>query len=208
MFAILKKGVVIAGLTAISSSAIAETATDTIEVYAGLAPILTLECSNVNFGAWRVPPGERANLTKINMPTNSSNVTATVGDTSTADNDVSLSIKYASPSLGECIATGSSAYRDGLQTRGTVTRSAAGGLLSGTSNNPFAIGLNAPTGFSLQGFRYVLEFSTLAPLISSTGRATFRIGGTLTIPKTLVSDNYGAYQSGLITITFDDAQVD
>ena len=191
-----------------SGKAAAETATDDVQVYAGLAPILALECSSVNFGAWRVPPGERGTFTKINMPTNSSKVTATVGDTSTADNDVSLSIKYAAPSLGECIATGSLAYRDGSVTRGTVTHSAIGGFLSGTSNNPFATGLNAPTGFNLQGFRYVLEFSTLTPLISSTGRATFRIGGTLTIPEKLISDNYGAYQSGLITITFDDAQVD
>ena len=193
-----------------SGKAVAETATDDVEVYAGLAPILALECTNVNFGAWRVPPGERATFTTIKMPTNKSidNITPTLGDTDTADNDVSLSTKYAAPSYGDCTVTGSLAYRDGLVTRGTVTASVTSGSLVPTSNNPFAVGLNAPTGSPLSNFTYVLEFATLKPIISSTGRANFWIGGTLTIPKELISDNYGAYQSGSITITFDDAQVD
>ncbi|MFU8785590.1 hypothetical protein, partial [Aliidiomarina sp.] len=45
----------------------AETASDTIEVYAGLAPVLELTCTDVHFGVWRVPTGDRTESNMITL---------------------------------------------------------------------------------------------------------------------------------------------
>lgn len=84
----------------------AETATDTVEVYAGLAPVLEMTCSDVNFGVWRVPTGDRSGTTTVTLDA-SSVATATVTGGSTADTAVSLSGDYAIAAAGTCNVTGS-----------------------------------------------------------------------------------------------------
>ena len=56
MLANLKKVLVIVGLTAVSGSAIAETATDTIEMHAGLVAAITFSCTDLYFRVRRVSP--------------------------------------------------------------------------------------------------------------------------------------------------------
>lgn len=181
----------------------AETAEDTIDVYAGLAPVLEMTCSDVNFGVWRVPTGDRGDSTTITL--NAASVAeATVTTGGGADTAVSLSNNYDAPAAGTCNVTGSTVSNNNGEA--TITTGSSGTFL-GTASNPFATGLAAPTALPPgSAFDFTLSLSTGTPAIDSNGEATFQVIGSMEIPNNLVSDNYGAYKSeGSSTVEFDDA---
>ena len=190
-----------------ASNAAAETATDSVEVYAGLAPVLELVCTDVKFGVWRVPVRDEGGTTTITLAENDD---ATVGGPNVTG--VALSnAAGAEPAAGSCAFTGSGATAgaDAMSVSMTTTvvgATAADGSLTGGSmiaaaNNEYA-GLDAPdTAATLE---FTLSFPT-ATAIDENGAGSFKIAGVLTIPEDIVTDNYGGYkQDGTINVTIDD----
>lgn len=184
----------------------AETATDTIDVYAGLAPVLELVCSDVKFGVWRVPTRTEGGVTTITL--SDDNTTAVATNTT----NVALSgAAIAQPAAGSCAFTGSAgaagetAMDVSMATTVTSASTAAGELTGGTmiaaTSNEYAA-LDAATTAAALGFE--LSFPTTTA-VDSNGAGSFKIAGVLTIPETIVADNYGGYkQDGTITVTIDD----
>jgi len=80
--------------------AAAETATDTIDVYAGLAPVMELSCSDVNFGVWRVPTGTRSGgATTVALATDS-----TTSITAGSSTNIALSANYEDPAVSSVMS--------------------------------------------------------------------------------------------------------
>lgn len=184
------------------SSAAAETASDSVDVYAGLEPVLEMTCTDVNFGVWRVPTGDRNGTTTVTLDAGSTaTVTVTIGGA--ADTAVSRSTKYSAPAAGTCNVTGSTVTSG--SGAASITTGSSGTFL-GTASNPFASGLTAPTALPpASAFDFTLSLSTATPAIDANGEATFQVIGSMEIPNNLVSDNYGAYKSqGSSTVLFDD----
>ena len=190
-----------------ASNAAAETATDTVDVYAGLQAVLEMTCSDVNFGVWRVPTGDRGGSTTVTLD-ESGNVSATVTSGGAADNGVANDDdKFDAPAAGTCNVTGSTVSdADGAA---SITTGGSGTFL-GTNSNPFATGLEKPDALPPgSAFSFTLSLSTATPAIDANGEATFQVVGSMEIPNNLVSDNYGAYISeGSSTVLFDDAPVE
>ena len=190
-----------------SGKAAAETATDDVEVYAGLAPVLELVCSDVKFGVWRVPVRTSGDVTLITLTAD--NVVAVTGN---AAGVAKSEANDAEPAAGNCTFTGSSAEasEDGMVVTMVVGGSQAsvadGNLTNGamvpTANNEYA-GLLMPVSSASLGFS--LSFPQSAA-IGSDGSGSFKITGILTIPETIIAANYGAYkQAGVISVTIDDS---
>jgi len=184
--------------------AAAETASDTVDVYAGLAPVMELSCEDVNFGVWRVPTGDRAAVNTITLTNSEGVTTAAVGGIGVLS-DISLSGNYDDPQVGLCTVSGSS-VADSLTGYAMIDSedSVLGATMVSTNANPFAEGLNSPS--ITAGMVYDLTLSNATPEIQS-GTAFFYVSGVLTIPAAVVADNYGAYRSTAShTVSFNDAQ--
>jgi len=186
----------------LATTAQAETANTTVEVYAGLASVMELTCSDVNFGVWRVPTGTRtgssSGATTITL-NDADSATVTAG----SSDKVALSNAWTAPKTGTCNVTGS-ARTDGGS--GTASLSDASGNFATSVGTGFENeSIDAPsTPLSEGSFTYALTLSSTTPEISGTGTSAFTIQGTMSIPDNLVADNYGGYKSADITVTFDD----
>lgn len=187
-----------------ATNAAAETASDTIEVYAGLAPVLELTCSDVKFGVWRVPTRTEGGVTTITL--SDDNTTAVATNTT---NVALSSAEIAQPAAGSCAFTGSAVATGetamGVSMAATEATTGAGTLTAGTliaaANNVYADINGASAGAALE---FTLNFPTTTA-VDSNGAGSFKIAGVLTIPETIVADNYGGYkQNGTITVTIDD----
>ncbi len=179
----------------LATTAQAETASTTVQVFAGLAPVIQLTCTDVNFGTWRVPTGAGA-VTTITLD-GASDIAIAAG----AITNVALSTTRNTSANGVCTVTGS------LKTAGNGAATLTGGTASFSANT-------GSTGFmdesvtapntALETLGYVLALSSTTPAISAGG-ASFKIGGVMTIPVGLVSANYGDYKAPTVTVSFDDA---
>lgn len=188
------------------TAARAETDIDTIEVYAGLTPVLEMQCTDLNFGVWLVPTGTRAGPTFIDIPS-SGDATAQLTDAAGgADNAVSLSSKYDLPSPAICLVTGSQMGGAGVNGTAMITTGGpTGTLIPGEYVGASAYPGAAATG--LGSFTYAIELSTTTPAISAEGTATFMVVGSMMIPAAVLATHYGAYTGTVSrTISFDDAQ--
>lgn len=173
----------------------AETASTTVNVYAGLASVMELSCTDVNFGVWRVPTGTRINGATV-VTLNNDDSTGITGSTA----NIALSADNLAPKAGVCDVTGSSKATG----TGTASLSAATGSFLTNGGTGFnAETLSAP-GTAVSSFTYALALSSATPLISVTGTASFTIQGTMSIPDSLVAGNYGGYKSPDITVSFTD----
>lgn len=187
----------------------AETATDTIEVYAGLAPVLELICTDVKFGVWRIPVRSSNGTTTITLTDNAGATEYAVGGNSTGV--AKSAAAEAAPTLGSCTFTGSVAT-EGSETMGvsmatTVTGAsvASGSLTDGSmiaaADNDYAGLDGADTAAALE---FELSFPGLTA-VDENGAGSFKIAGVLTIPEDIVTANYGGYkQNGTITVTIND----
>ncbi|WP_404400529.1 hypothetical protein LG288_11080 [Idiomarina seosinensis] len=184
-------------LVGFSSSTMAETATDTIDVYAGLAPALELTCSDVNFGVWRVKQGNTG--FKVVLATDS-----TFSVTGTGTGDAAKSENFPDPVAGSCTATGSAAA-DASTGTASITGDIGETLKAvsaGTTNYFDGQQIGVPTGSKV--LNYTLDLSSTSPVITS-GTATFTIGGEVDIPADIVAADHGGYVSSAIhTVTFND----
>jgi len=199
----MKKLHKILAVTALSSlvatGAMADTASDTVDATAGLAPALELSCTDVSFGVWRVPVRSSGGTTTITLDRDNDSVAASGNTTRVAQSSSHASWVH---SRGECTVSGSTAadataadvsLTDGAAMAFSVADAAATGYVGLAAANTaasLAATLNVPTTTSI-----------------SSGSATFYIGGVLTIPQDIGATNYGGYKtSSSATVTVDDKQ--
>ena len=179
--------------------AAAETAEDTVDVYAGLAPVMELSCEDVNFGVWRVPTGDRTGANTVTLSFDDS--TAVTG-TGTSTN-IALSGNWLAPQAGSCTVTGSSAIDD---TVGQVAISSATGSFVGNSGSGFEAEEIAEAVTPVAAFTYALV--NTAPAAMADGATSFTLHGTMEIPDSLIAANYGGYQSPSITVEYEDVNAE
>lgn len=181
----------------IATSAMAESASDTVDATAGLQPALELSCTDVSFGVWRVPIRTSGGVTTITLDRDTDNV-ATSGNTArVAQSNSDASWAH---SRGECTLSGSTA----------VDETAADITISDNTDMPFVASPAANTGYI--GLDAATTAATLtcsldvpATATITSGSATFYVGGVLTIPQAIVADNYGGYKTSTpATITAND----
>ena len=204
MLSSLKKVAVVVGFSAVSANAMAETATDTIEVYAGLAPALELTCSDVHFGVWHVPTGNRGGATNITLTREND---ALAGDNA-GRMALSENTAFNGPQAGSCNVTGSSATTGNGQAIlvGESPQQTVSGTLAAIANvSDYKFGtISIPSG-GAGTMAYTLGVSNRHPPISETGTASFSIVGVLTIPNNITSDWFGGYKSSAPhLVQFDD----
>ena len=168
-----------------SQADIGDVATATLEVTAGLAPVMTLDCTDVSFGTYLAPTGARGGATTVTL--NSNGNSSFSGGTE----GVALASGGAQPSVGSCTVSGSQAVDD---TVGAVTFEIPDDALnSDTSNGPDE---------AVSDLTFTLEATNNSNM--SNGVLTFSVYGTLSIPDNLTEGKYGQYRSEAVTVTFDD----
>ena len=185
----------------------AETVTDTIQIYAGISPVLEMNCTDLNFGVWLLPVGTRAGPTYIEIAS-SGTATAQLTDAAgVADNAVSLSAKFDAPAAGVCTVTGSQVGGVGVNGTATITTGGPVGTLI-PGENASAANYPGAADIGLGSFTYAIALSTTTPAISAEGTAIFMVVGNMMIPAAVLASHYGAY-TGTVghTISFDDAQI-
>lgn len=195
----MKKVLILAALSA-AFGAQAQS-TGSVNVIAGLSPVLRLTCTDVNFGVWRVPAGDRNGVTTVSLTVNGdlqgAQTTANLGGTQI---DVSLATGYQVPTAGYCKLEGSNGYLG----------STALASISGATNMAFTTNNHDKLKLPLAaaGVTANLTLSTTAPVVTDLGEAHFRVVGAMTIPNNLVRANYGGYKAVTpATVSVSDAPV-
>lgn len=192
--ALLATGVAVS--LGLSQTALADTATDELEITAGLTEALTLSCDTaLSFGITRLGDLDRGGSNETTITVAAADGSISVGGTDTG-------VTAGSGQAGECNISGSSAAQnaDVMVQIGGEDVGNASTTLNG-DNDAFS-GLGEPTpalSLGVAGF----ELDPVTPQIDGNGAATFNIGATLTIPGTVIEANLGGY-SNEVTISVDD----
>ena len=188
-------------------NAAAEMATDEIDVYSGLAPVMTLSCTDLNFGVYQIARGDRG-ITGVTTATLSWTYdgfndvwAANISFANAGQDMIALSDKpdYDAPSPAVCTVNGSRATSATV----SVTSSPTGAFyFGGAASNPFAANLATPTTptTTMRGVMTVPATVTL----DATGAGSFVITGAVQIPNNLTANNYGSYKGQAVTMTVND----
>lgn len=172
--------------TLASSHALAnDTVSSTVNAKAGLRPILSLFCTDVNFGVWRVPVRTAGGTSSITLSVSANNAsgttTATVGGNA---QKVAKASGYDEPTASVCTVNGANTTSATIKTAITDNTNLTFG--GSTHNN-----LKSPSATAALSANLALAGEGV--LINSTGAGTFRVVGTLTLPEAISADNYGGY---------------
>ncbi len=196
----LYKILAVTALTSLAAtSAMAESASDTVDATAGLQPALELSCTDVSFGVWRVPIRSAGGATTITLDKANDTVTAGGNTTRVAQSMSDASWTHA---RGECTLSGSTAADE---TAATLS-------IADNVDMAFAAAAAAATGYA--GLDAATAAATLLATLDipetatiSSGSTSFYVGGTLTIPETIIADNYGGYKTtAAATISANDGE--
>lgn len=161
------------------------TMTTSVNARAGLAPVTTLRCldDGINFGVWREPVRSTGGATTITLNyTSVGGTTVTVGGNSL---NVGLAAGYNPPSVAACSLVGSLSREASVNT--VVTTSPI--LLNVASNHE-----SLATPQSMADLRASL-ITNASVTTDGNGDATIIVRGVLTIPETIVIDNFGGYKT-------------
>lgn len=192
------------------NAALAEEATTDISVYAGLEPVMQLNCSPLNFGVYQIARGDRGigsgGKTTVQMAIGNNRDTfaeeARISFINSGQDQIALSDKpeYDPPQFAVCLVTGSRVKSGSL----TITRDPGFGSVSfaGVASNPFALSLGNPNTAA----NGIVGYFTVPASVQTdaNGDAEFTVVGELDIPNNLVADNYGSYKAAPVTITVSD----
>jgi hypothetical protein len=183
----MKKSLFLAAAVLAASGAQAQqTASTTVNAVAGLAPVMTLTCTDVNFGVWTVPSGDRGGVTTLTMSVNAPD-SATATETIAVSGVTTVAQIYPD-TAGRCVVQGA---------WNTLTAAINGnsGMAFGTSNHIVALGnVKVPT-VTNSNVSANLTLSTTTPSVNANSEAFFYVVGTLTIPNNLITGNYGGYRA-------------
>ncbi len=172
----------------------AATASADIEAIAGIQPLVSLECTPINFGVWRVPVRASGGITSVLVP-------PVLGSTATLSGNVASVAASAkaghAATPGVCTFTGSSAP-DGT----TLALTTQLGMADMAGDASAYVGVAAPSGLI---FNMTAQLTTPTGIVTTGGSSTFYVGGTLEIPSVVAATNYGGYKSAdPFSITADD----
>lgn len=191
----------IAALTALAATGVrAEVASDSVDATAGLQPALELSCTDVSFGVWRVPVRSGGGTTTITLDRDANTAAESGNTTRVAKSESDISWAH---SRGTCTLSGSTA----------AVETAVDISISGNEEMAFAGAAAQATGYAnlnAPATAATLTATLNAPTsvtIQNDGTASFYVGGVLTIPATIVADNYGGYKTTApATISVDDGE--
>lgn len=158
----------------------AETATATLQVTAGLRAAMSLSCPTALTFGWTTLDTVAAVTLSMDTAGTLSVPEATTG--------VTVGVGAA----GECTITGVDPTQGNIDIVISGTTTMSGGVVDGSA---------APTSELALVFGTVLDADSVAV---TDGSATFKIGGTLTIPASVVTANLGGYTAER-TVTVTDA---
>lgn len=208
-----------------SGKAVAETATDDVEVYAGLMPIMKLECTDLKLGVWRLTLGSSGNEFRIGVDRNNNPLIAfPSGNPWLNKKGVSLSQEpNAAPQIGQCNLTGSAAAEGVIAiprafqtgTGGDVNRSEMLShqmseyslndltLVAVSADNVYA-DLPQPVDLN-KTFKFTVRIPT-GSFIDADGAASFVVWGDFIISRQTVDNTiFGGYVSeSPVSILIDD----
>jgi len=159
----------------------ANTVSVSVNARAGLAAITTVECTDVNFGVWRVPIRSTGGASFITLTITGAG--ATVATLTGNNTTVSLATNYLAPTAGVCNIIG--AFNRNSSDNVTIANNLNMPMVASSHE-----GLPTP-GTLAAMFVDLTTVSSTA--ISSTGTGTFKVVGVLTIPAAIVAQNYGGY---------------
>jgi hypothetical protein len=198
-FSKISAAVAMGTLAAISMQAQgADTGTASVNAIAGLAPVITISCTDVNFGVWRIPSRSSGGATTITLTTATNTAAAATTAAATGNTtSVALASGFVAPTAATCSVSGI------MNKSATVQTSIASntGLTFATSNHE---SLAHPT--ALADLRANLSLEGTGVVIDASGVGAFRVGGVLTIPNVIDASHYGGYKTNgvnaaLVTVT-------
>lgn len=208
-----------------SGKASAETATDDVEVYAGLMPIMKLACTDLKLGVWRLTLGYSGNEFRIGVDRNNNPLIAfPSGNPWPSRSGVSLSQEpNAAPQIGQCNLTGSAAA-EGIIAIPRAFQTGVGGdvnrseylssqmgeyvlndltLVAVSADNVYA-DLPQPVDLN-KTFKFTVRIP-VGSEIDADGAASFIVWGDFIIsPQTVDNTIFGGYVSeSPVSILIDD----
>jgi hypothetical protein len=175
--------------------AFCETGASSVDVTAGIAPMMTLTCTPVNLGVWRTPPRKSGGTTRIML-------------------DIDYPLIGTKVSQNTAIAR-ASAYADWTPDFGvcTVENSRAVKLTSARvkiiNNRLLKVVPVADRHTKVKAGRpgFGIRIDVYAPTLVNidNGSGSFLIGGGMTIPEKIEATDYGGYLTAVYPmITVDD----
>ena len=189
--AILATGLV-AGL-GLSQTAMAEAAEGDLVITAGLQEAMTVVCTQpLSFGITRVATGERGGSTTVTVNPNNPNTGAGTLGGQTDD------VTPGTTQRGVCEVSGSQADDNTLITvsfNPDTTNLGGQDGAEGLDEPETALGNLAVASFTTSRAKGDLELQD--------GATTFGVGGTLTIPNDLITDNLGGYGATIEVVVND-----
>lgn len=185
----MKKVLLLASAVWIASGVQAQQIVSTsVNAVAGLAPVMALTCTDVNFGVWTVPAGDRGGVTTLSMTVNSPDSSGAVE--SIVVGGVPTVAQIYPDTAGRCVV-------QGAWNSLTAAISNNSGMAFGTSNHIVALGsVKVPT-VANTSMTANLVLSTLTPSVNASNEAFFYVVGDLTIPNNLIAANYGGYRANV-----------
>lgn len=194
------KGLLLLGLSLWATTppldAAAETAIDeSVNATVGIHPMVSLECTSVNFGVWRSPPRNSGGATRIMLdvdyPDSEPRIFMNTHMARASDHS-----SWA-PAFGICTLTQSRAPD---HSSATITISNDRWLKITPDGDTFQNIANGRSGYGILVDVYVPSMVTII-----NGSATFRVGGGMTIPQRIEEGDYGGYRTTVRPIiTVDD----
>lgn len=187
---------VLAWLVGMSGQALAESAADrSVNAVVAIHPMISLTCTPVNLGVWRVPPRTAGGITRVMLDIDKE----ALGPQVFFNRKIAKAGAYADwePTFGECTLSNSRA----LDMASAVIKISNNRLLKvGPDGNAFT---NVQGGRAGYGIRVDVYTPTLVQI--KDGQATFKVGGGMTIPERVQVGDYGAYRTTIRpVITVDD----
>ena len=178
------------------------TITASVNARAGLSPVLSVTCTPVNFGVWRVPARSTGGTTEITLTVSANTAAGVTTGTATGNTtNVALDSNYSVPDAATCSVLGSRPVSSTVPT-----------AITGNTNLSFIASNHESlaTPSALAALSANLTLAGTGVLVDASGNGAFRVVGVLTIPQTIVAANYGGYQTGTgttaggATVTFTD----
>ncbi|WP_353209293.1 hypothetical protein [Sphingorhabdus sp.] len=196
----MKAALLAATLTVLSAmpAQAQQVVTASVNARAGLAPLTSVVCDDVNFGVWRVPVRATGGTSIVTL-TVSANTAAGVTTAAVTGNTSNVAVAggYIAPTAATCVVSGATNISTTLPT--AISNNI--GLSFGSSTHE---SLRAPP--TLATLSANLSLAGTGVVVDSLGAGAFRVVGVLTIPQAINAVNYGGYRtSNAATVSVTDA---
>lgn len=184
----ISTAVVLGTLAVISMQAQAvDTGTATVNATAGLAPVVIVSCTDVNFGVWRIPNRASGGVTTVTLTAATNTAGAATAAVAGGNiTRVALASGFLAPSAATCSVSGLM-----NQLTSVTTAISANNNLGFTSSSHE--GLDIP--ITLASLSANLSLAGTGVYIDANGLGAFRVNGVLTIPSVINGNHYGGYKT-------------